>query len=48
MERFERQVDPELKLPASERRIRAQHAMRAYMLQLAKRSAKARKRKNAN
>jgi hypothetical protein len=36
--RFEREIDPEGALPSDERRIRAQHAMRAHMLRLAKRS----------
>lgn len=45
LERFEREVDPEMKLPPKERRQRAEHAKRAYMLRLAKRSARARKRK---
>jgi hypothetical protein len=45
LERFEREVDPEMKLPPHERRRRAEHAKRAYMLRLAKRSARARKRK---
>jgi hypothetical protein len=45
LERFEREVDPDMKLPPSERQRRAEHAKRAYMLRLAKRSAAARKRK---
>jgi hypothetical protein len=40
--RFEREVDPEGKLSSDERRIRAQHALRAHMMRLAKRSAAAR------
>jgi hypothetical protein len=32
--RFERQVDPDGKLPPEERARRAEHALRAYMLQL--------------
>jgi hypothetical protein len=43
LKRFEIEVDPEGKLPAEERRQRAEHAKRAYMLQLAKRSRAARK-----
>jgi hypothetical protein len=43
LKRFERQVDPDGTLPPEERRQRAEHAKRAYMLQLAKRSAAARK-----
>jgi hypothetical protein len=41
-ERFERQVDPDGKLPPPERARRAAHAERAYMLKLAYKSAKAR------
>ena len=41
--RFERQVDPDGELPEHERRVRAEHAKRAYMLQLAKRSVRARR-----
>jgi hypothetical protein len=41
-ERFERQVDPEGELPLAERRRRAEHARKAYMLSLAYRSAKVR------
>ena len=41
--RFERQVDPDGELPEQERRQRAEHAKRAYMLGLAKRSATARR-----
>jgi hypothetical protein len=44
LDRFERQVDPEGKLPPDERRRRARHALRAHMLRLAKRSAAARRR----
>jgi hypothetical protein len=43
LNRFEKQVDPDGILPPEERRQRAEHAKRAYMLQLAKRSAAARK-----
>jgi hypothetical protein len=43
LKRFESEVDPEGKLPPAERRLRAEHAKRAYMLQLAKRSRAARK-----
>jgi hypothetical protein len=45
--RFERQVDPKGKLPPAERARRAAHAERAYMLQLAYRSAKARAARKA-
>jgi len=41
--RFEREVDPEGVLPPDERRKRAEHALRAYMLRLAKRSVIARR-----
>lgn len=40
--RFEREVDPSGGLPPDERRRRAEHAKRTYMLRLAKRSAGAR------
>lgn len=42
--RFERQVDPLGVLPLEVRQRMALHARRAYMMQLADRSAKARKR----
>jgi hypothetical protein len=44
-ERFEREVDPERKLPAAERRRRAESAKRAHFSKLALASAKARRRK---
>ena len=44
LERFEREVDPEGVLQIEERRIRAEHAKRAYMLRLAKRSALVRRK----
>jgi hypothetical protein len=43
LKRFEKEVDPNGSLPPEERRQRAQHAKRAYMLQLAKRSAAVRR-----
>jgi hypothetical protein len=43
LERFEREVDPDGTLPPKERRLRAEHAKRAYMLRLAKRAVAARK-----
>jgi hypothetical protein len=43
--RFEREVDPEGKLDPAERAARAERARRAYMLSLAARSAKARRKK---
>jgi hypothetical protein len=41
--RFEDEVDPDNTLPPDERRQRAQHALRAHMLRLAKRSIRARR-----
>jgi hypothetical protein len=43
LSRFEKEVDPDGTLPPAERQQRAEHAMRAYMLRLAKRSAAARR-----
>lgn len=43
LQRFEREVDPDGTLPPDERYRRAEHAKRAYMLQLAKRAVAARK-----
>jgi hypothetical protein len=43
LKRFEKEVDPDGILSPEERRERAEHAKRAYMLQLAKRSAAVRK-----
>lgn len=43
LQRFENEVDPDGILPPEERRQRAEHAKRAYMLQLARRSAAVRK-----
>jgi len=45
LSRFEREVDPDLVLPPSERARRAEHAKKAYFTRLALRSAKARRRK---
>jgi hypothetical protein len=45
LKRFEKEVDQDETLPAEERRQRAEHAKRAHMLKLAKRSAAARKAK---
>jgi hypothetical protein len=42
LQRFEREVDPDGVLPPDERRRRAEHAKRAYMLRLAKRAVRAR------
>jgi hypothetical protein len=43
LNRFEREVDPNGELPPDERRRRADHAKRAYMLRLAKRAVAVRK-----
>jgi hypothetical protein len=43
LKRFEKEVDPDGTLPPQERLQRAEHAKRAYMLQLARRSAIVRK-----
>lgn len=45
LDRFERQVDPEGVLPEETRAAMAKHARTAYMLQLAERSAVARRRR---
>lgn len=42
--KFEDQVDPDRVLPESERALRAAHARKAYFLELALKSAKARRR----
>jgi hypothetical protein len=42
LERFEREVDPDGKLPPDERRVLADHALRAYMLRLAQRAVASR------
>lgn len=42
MARFERQVDPDGKLPPAERAFRAEHAMRAHMQQLSLKRARKR------
>jgi len=43
LSRFEKEVDPDGTLPPAERQIRAEHAMRAHMLRLAKRAVAARR-----
>lgn len=43
--RFEREVDPDGTLSPAERARRAEHAKRAYMLRLARRSAAVRRRR---
>jgi hypothetical protein len=47
LDRFERQVDPDGLLDASERVRRAEHARKAYFLGLALKSAQARRKKAA-
>jgi hypothetical protein len=41
--KFEKEVDPDGKLPPEDRARRANHALRAYMLQLRKRATSANK-----
>ena len=43
LKRFEREVDPDGKLPPDERARRANHALRAHMLRLRKRVKSARR-----
>lgn len=43
LKKFEKEVDPDGKLSPEERQLRAEHALRAHMLQLAKRATTARK-----
>jgi hypothetical protein len=43
LKRFEDEVDPDGKLPPEERRILADHALRAYMLRLSKSAASTRR-----
>lgn len=45
--RFERQVDPNNKLPEAERQRRAEHKRRAYMQELAIKSAQKRRENRA-
>jgi len=42
LKRFEDEVDPDGKLPPEERRVLADHALRAYMLRLAQRAVASR------
>lgn len=46
--RFERQVDPDGRLPEHERRQRAEHARKAFLLQMSIKAAKARAAKKAS
>lgn len=45
-DRFERDVDPHGELPTDERARRAQHARKAYFAELARKSARARRRRS--
>ena len=47
LDRFERQVDPDLVLTPRERALRAEHARKAYFARLALKSAQARRKKSA-
>lgn len=47
MARFEREVDPDGKLPIAERRRRAEHARKSYFTKLALKSALARRARKA-
>lgn len=47
LNRFEREVDPEGVLPATERARRAEHAKKAYFSRLALKSAQARRKGGA-
>ena len=47
LRRFLEQVDPESLLPEAERRLRAEHARRAYFARLAMLSAQARRRRKS-
>jgi hypothetical protein len=46
--RFEKQIDPDQVLPVAERRLRAEHARKAWMLELAAKSAKSRASRKAS
>lgn len=48
LDRFERQVDPDRKLPSAERARRADSARRAYFTSLALKAAQARRRRKAD
>jgi hypothetical protein len=43
LKRFDREVDPDGKLPPEERRRRAEHVLRAHMLRLRKRALASRR-----
>jgi hypothetical protein len=47
LDRFEREVDPKGVLSPTERSRRADHARKSYMMRLALRSAKARRKRKA-
>jgi hypothetical protein len=44
LERFENEVDPDMKLPREERQRRAEQAKKAYFIRLALKSVQARRR----
>lgn len=46
LKRFEREVDPDNKLPPDERARRANHALRAHMLRLRKRAGRTSRQTN--
>lgn len=48
IDRFEKQVDPEGKLPTAERAKRAENARKAYYSELALKSVRSRRRNKAN
>lgn len=48
LDKFEHQVDPELKLSPAERAKRAEHARKAYFKRLALKSAQARRRRSGD
>ncbi len=47
LDRFDHEVDPDGVLPEAERKRRAEHARKAYFLELAFKSAKARRKRAA-
>lgn len=46
LDKFEHDVDPEMKLPAAERAARAEHARKAHFKRMAFKSAQARRRRS--
>jgi hypothetical protein len=47
LDKFEKQVDPDGKLPPAERAIRAEHARLAHYKRMSLKSARARRRRGA-